>query len=194
MALVAAVALAVALAATLVPALRAARTSTVRALDDAARPPRRRATLIAVSARLPVPLLLGLRLVARRPRRAALGAASIAVTVTGIVAVLAFHATADQNLRRQHRAGQSSGDRNEQVLLVLRVMLIALAVVNAIFTAWATVLDARRTAALARRSAPARGRSAPGCQWPWCCPALPGALVGIPLGIGLFAAANGGGR
>ena len=77
------VALAVALAATLVPAIRAARTSTVSALADAARPPRRRARLIAISARLPVPLLLGLRLVARRPRRALLSAASIAVTVTG---------------------------------------------------------------------------------------------------------------
>lgn len=56
-ALVAAVALGVAGAATLVPATRAARTSTVSALTDAARPPRRRALLIAISARLPVPLL-----------------------------------------------------------------------------------------------------------------------------------------
>ena len=66
---VVAVALVVALAATLVPAIRSARTSTVSALADTARPPRRRAFLIAVSARLPVPLLLGLRLAARRPRR-----------------------------------------------------------------------------------------------------------------------------
>ena len=55
------------LAATLVPAVRAARTSTVSALADAARPPRRRARLIALSARLPVPLLLGLRLVGPPP-------------------------------------------------------------------------------------------------------------------------------
>ena len=48
--MVVAVALAVALAATLVPAIRAARTSTVSALADAARPPRRRAWLIALSA------------------------------------------------------------------------------------------------------------------------------------------------
>src|SRR5262249_28646768 len=92
---VVAVSLVVALAAPPVPPLRAARPSTMSALADAARPPRRRSALIAASARLPVPLLLGLRLVARRPRRALLGAASIAVTVTGIVAVLAFHATVD---------------------------------------------------------------------------------------------------
>ena len=66
--------------------------------------------LIALSARLPVPLLLGLRLAARRPRRAVLSAASIAVTVTGIVAVLAFHATAgQQRLGGLVRAGQSGG-------------------------------------------------------------------------------------
>ena len=88
------VALFVALAATLPPAIRGARTSTVDALAGTrARPPRRRAGLIALSARLPVPLLLGLRLVARRPRRALLSTASVAVTATGIVAVLAFHTT-----------------------------------------------------------------------------------------------------
>ena len=91
-ALVTAVALAVAVAATLFPAIRAARTSTVLALADAARPPRRNAWLIAISARLPVPLLLGLRVAARRPRRTVLAIVSIAITVSGIVAALAAHA------------------------------------------------------------------------------------------------------
>jgi hypothetical protein len=86
---VTAVALGVAVAATFVPAVRAARTSTVHALTDAARPPRRAPSLIAVSARLPVPLLLGLRMTARRPRRVVLSVVSIAITVTGIVAALA---------------------------------------------------------------------------------------------------------
>ncbi len=86
--MVAAVALAVALLATFVPAVRAARTSTVAALADAARTPRRRAGLIAASRRLPVPLLLGLRLAARRPRRLVLSAASITITVAMIVGVL----------------------------------------------------------------------------------------------------------
>jgi putative ABC transport system permease protein len=65
-ALVVAVALGVTLAATLVPAVRAARASTVAALADSARLPRRRALLLAVSAWLPVPLLIGVRLIARR--------------------------------------------------------------------------------------------------------------------------------
>ena len=99
--LVLAVALAVALAATLVPAIRAARGSTVSALADAPRPPRRRPRLLAMSRGLPVPLLLGLRLVARRPRRAVLGAANVAITMAGVVAVLTFHATAGQTDQRR---------------------------------------------------------------------------------------------
>ena len=122
-----------ALAATLVPAIRAARTSTVSALADAARPPRRRSALIALSARLPVPLLLGLRLVARRPRRALLGAASIAVTVTGIVAVLAFHATVNLRISGAARGlGNPVINRDVQMLQILTVVLVALAVLNAV--------------------------------------------------------------
>ena len=86
--LVACLAAAVATAATIVPAIRGARTSTIRALNDPAHPPRRRPRLIAISARLPVPLLLGIRLVARRPRRSILAAASLLIAVAMIVAAL----------------------------------------------------------------------------------------------------------
>ena len=89
---VTALALGVAVVASSVSAVRAARTSTVRALADAARRPRRTRWLIALSTRLPVPLLFGLRVIARRPRRVLLGVASIVVTVSGIVAVLGARA------------------------------------------------------------------------------------------------------
>ncbi len=112
---------AVALASTLVPAIRAARTSTVSALADSARPPRRRGALIsAVRPGCRCRLLFGLRMAARRPRRALLSAASIAVTVAGIVAVLAFHATV--NAERTTIGGSSGGlanpvvSRDEQML------------------------------------------------------------------------------
>ncbi len=193
-AIVVAVALAVALAATLAPALRSARTSTVSALAGAVRPPRRRGTLIAVSRRLPVPFLLGIRLVARTPRRATLGAASVAVTTTGIVAVLTFHASVGERL-----GGASSGvtdpvvTRDEQMLLVLTVALLALAVLNAIITAWATLLDAGGSTALARALGATRSQLAAAIAAAQLLPAVPGAIVGVPLGVGLFAAANGGG-
>lgn len=64
-AVVVAVALVVALASAVIPAMRAAHSSTVDALADAARPPKRRGWLIRFSSRLSVPALFGLRLVAR---------------------------------------------------------------------------------------------------------------------------------
>ena len=192
--LVVAVALGVALAATFVPAIRAARTSTVSALADAARTPRRRAWVTAISAPLPAPLLLGMRLAARRPARAALGAASIAVTVAGIVAVLAFHATVG---RQSHGGSGGLGnpvfDRDEQILLMLTVVLGTLAALNAIVTAWATVLDTRYSSALARALGATPQQVSAGISVAQVLPALPGALIGIPLGIGLFAVANSGG-
>jgi putative ABC transport system permease protein len=192
--LVIGVALAVALAATLVPALRASRTSTVSALADAARRSRRRATLIKLSRRLPVPLLLGLRLVARRPRRAVLGAASIAVTVTGLVAVVAFHSMAGEKRFSSGGLSNPVAIRDEQMLLVLTVALVALAVLNAVFTAWAAALDAQRSSALARALGATTQQVSAGLAAAQALPALAGALVGIPLGILLFKAANGSGQ
>jgi putative ABC transport system permease protein len=187
---VTAVALVVALVATLVPAIRGARTSTVSALADAAWRPRRRAGLIALSARLPVPLLMGLRLVARRPRRALLSAASVAVTATGIVAVLAFHATVRlKTAGLSHGLGNPVVQRDEQMLTILTVVLFALAALNAICTAWATVLDARRSSALARALGASPQQVIEGIAAAQVLPAVPGVLLGIPLGIGLFAAA-----
>jgi putative ABC transport system permease protein len=189
-----AVALVVALASTLMPAIRGARTSTVSALADTARWPRRHGILIRLSRRLPVPLLLGMRLIARRPRRAVLSVASVAVTASGIVAVLTFHTTV-----HLHTAGLAGGlgnpafDRDEQMLAVLTVVLVALAVLNAIGAAWATVMDARHASALARALGASPGQVTAGIAAAQVLPAMPGALLGVPLGIFLFVAANGGG-
>jgi ABC-type lipoprotein release transport system permease subunit len=93
--IVVAVALLVAVVATVVPAIRGARTSTVGALNAVTRLPRRRPIVTRLSAWLPAPLLLGLRLAVRRPRRTLLSVASVAVTVTGVVTVLMVHAKFD---------------------------------------------------------------------------------------------------
>ncbi len=189
------VALAVALTSTLVPAIRAARASTVNALADAPRSPKRRELLIRLSRRLPVPALFGLRLIARRPRRALLSAASIAVTVMGIVAVLAFHADADNKFSGFGASGGLGNpvvSRDEQLLTVITILLVTLAALTAIFTAWSTVLDARRASAvtLALGATPRQVRA--GLAVAQGMFALPGAILGIPLGIGLFKlAANG---
>jgi ABC-type lipoprotein release transport system permease subunit len=183
--LVTAVALGVAVAATFVPAIRAARTSTVLALADSARAPRRTAWLIALSARLPVPLLLGLRVAARRPRRVVLATASIAITVSGVVSVLC--ARADVN---DSRASVVEADRFKQVLLVITITLLALAAINAIFITWATALDARHSSALARALGATPRQVSAGLSAAQVLPALVGAILGIAGGIALIEAVD----
>ena len=190
--LVTAVALGVAAVATFVPAVRAARISTVQALADAARPPRRTPWLIAISARLPVSLLLGLRVAARRPRRAVLSAASIFVAVTGIVAVLAARAQFGHDAELVGGTDPTT-DRFNQVMLVLTVSLVALAAVNAIAVTWATALDARHSSALARALGATPRQVSTGLSASQVLPALVGAALGIPGGLALFAALGGGG-
>jgi hypothetical protein len=181
-------------AATLVPAIRAARTSTVSALADSARPPRRHTALIALSARLPVPLLLGLRLAARRPRRTLLNMATAALTVTTLVAVLVYHAhTGVQLPGAPAAAGGPPADPVGQVMLVITTVLVILAAVNAIVIAWAAVLDAGHLSALARTLGTTPGQLVVGLCTAQLLPALPGALIGIPAGIGLYAAVSNGG-
>jgi ABC-type antimicrobial peptide transport system permease subunit len=187
------VALAVALASTLVPAIRAARMSTVSALADAPRLPKRRDSLIRLSGKLPVPALLGLRLVARRPRRAILSAASIAVAVMGLVAALAIHAGVERKFAHLGSPGglvNPDVPRAEQVLTAITISLITLAALTAVFAALATVLDARRASAvtLALGATPRQVRA--GLVMAQVLPALPGAILGLPLGIGLFKVAG----
>jgi len=189
--LVAAMAVGVAVAATFVPAIRAARTSTVSALDDAARTPRRRAWMTTFSAHLPVLLLLGARLATRRPGRLVLSALSIAITASGIVAVLVVHATdASQGLLAPNNPRDL---RLDQVTTVISVMLIILAAVNTIFIAWAMALDTRHSSALAQALGATRRQVATGLAVAQVFPALAGALLGIPGGVGLYDAVKTGG-
>ena len=200
---VVAAALAVAILATFFPAFRAARTSTVGALADAAYQPRRRGWLIQRSASLPVPFLLAVRVAARRPRRVVLCSLSIAVTVSGIVALLFAHATLATS-----QFGQSSGSANpnlfdvgfvskttreDQVLLIVTIMLVALAAVNAVFITRATVQDSRHASAVTRALGATPQQVTAGLSAAQVLPALAGAIVGIPGGFGLFAVASQGG-
>jgi putative ABC transport system permease protein len=181
------VALGVAMVASLVSAVRAARTSTVHALADSARRPRRTRWLIALSTRLPVALLLGLRVIARRPRRVLLGVASIAVTVTGIVVVLAGHAAMASDWEGPSRLDPQA-DRANQVLLVITVVLIGLAAINAIVITWAAALDARHASALARALGATPGQVSAGLSAAQVLPAFVGAVLGVAGGLALWAA------
>jgi putative ABC transport system permease protein len=187
-ALVTAVALGVAVFSTAVPAVRGARTSTVSALADAARPPHRTGWLIGISARLPVPLLLALRVAARRPRRVVLGAVSIAVTVSGIYVLLVLNTfLGEQSGLRGYSEAQVTVLRH--VLGVWTVILLCLAAVNAVVITWATVLDNRHASALARALGATPQEVTVALATAQVLPALLGAVLGVfPGGYLLFAA------
>jgi putative ABC transport system permease protein len=190
-ALVTAVALGVAVVATAVPAVRGARASTVSALADAARPPRRTGWLIAISARLPVPLLLALRVAARRPRRVLLGVASIAVTVSGIYVLLVLNTFLGEQPTIGGAYSEAQVTVLRHVLGVWTVILLALAAVNAIVITWATVLDNRHASALARALGATPQEMTVALATAQVLPALLGAVLGVfPGGYLLFAAIN----
>lgn len=185
--LVAGVAITVAALATFVPALRAARSSTVVALTDTARAPRRTAWLVAISARLPVTLLLGTRMLARRPRRTVLNALGIAVTTSGLVAALAAKAA----LQDQIAVGgvrATSAERLWPILVAIMVTLVALAAVNAVFIAAATVVDTREAAAVARALGATPQQVSSGLAVAQIVPAVVGAILGLPGGYAVIAA------
>jgi putative ABC transport system permease protein len=186
--LVVAVALTVAMAATLVPAIRGARTSTVGALAGSARPPKRRPVVTRLSARMPVVLLLGMRIAARRPRRMLLSVASIAVTVTGVVTVLMVHAKYGARPGTFNALPNPNNALVSQVLTVITVALVVLAAVNALLITWATLLDARRPSALTRALGVSPGQVSAGLAVAQMLPALAGAILGTPLGLLLYAA------
>ncbi len=194
-AIVIAAAVAIALVATFVPAIRAARRSTVRALADAPRQPRRGRLSIAVSSRLPVPLLLGMRIASRRRRRALLSATSIAITVGALVAVLMFREQTHfvetaGGLYRFGGPGDPLWERAATVMLVFTVALVALALVNAIFVTWATVQDARHAMALDRALGSSPEQVTLAVVAAQLLSALPGAFAGVPMGIALYIVAG----
>lgn len=184
---------------TLVPAVRAARMSAIRALNDAARAPRRRAGLIGLSASMPVPLLLGLRLMARRVHRSLLNAASLTVTAATIVAVMHYHATVGKVNKNSARLGPWSGPpdpsnaRIGTVMLVITVVMVLLAAASTVFITWATVMESRRFSGVVRSLGATPAQTVAGLTVAQLFPALAGALLGIPAGAVIYAAVQNGG-
>ena len=193
--LVVGVGVAVAVFATILPAVRAARSSTVRVLNDSARAPRRSSALIALSARLPVPVLLGLRLSARRPRRAVLTVVSLAITDAMIVTALDLHSTFTGSGTAgievsQPGLGNPLLDRVSQVVLVVTIALVLLAIINAVFITQATVVDAQRPSALARTFGATPWQISWGLTIAQLLPALVAGLLSVPVGMALFRRAS----
>lgn len=180
-----ALALTIAVAATLVPVVRAAATSTVHALADAATPPRRRRWRIWLSRRLPTALLIGVRVNARRPRRARLIMVNALITTTALVAILMVNAQVTHFDLGYTELANPRVARSEQATLVLTVVLCVLALINAVVSTWTAVLDTRHPLAVARTLGATPGQVGAGLTVAQLLPAIPGVAVGIPCGINL---------
>jgi len=73
-------------------------------------------------------------------------------------------------------------------MLVITVMLVVLAAINAILITWATVLDSRPASALARALGATPQQVAAALSAAQLLSVLPGSVLGVPLGIGLIEA------
>ncbi|WP_045741768.1 ABC transporter permease [Actinoplanes rectilineatus] len=175
----------IAVGATLGQVVRAARTGTVEALADAADPPRRHRWTIGLSRRMPVPLLLGMRITARRPRRSRLVTVNSLVTTAGLAAALTVMAREPDLDVPGYSAMRD--DRLTHALMLVLGMVVVLALFNTLVSTWTSALDARHTLAVARALGATPGQTGLGLAAAQLLPALPGVALGVPVGVWLAA-------
>ena len=180
--------LAVVMIAAAVPAWRTARTSTVRALGVGGHAPRRHRLVVALSARLPAPALLGLRLAARRPRRTALTTLSVALAVCAGVVVL--FAQSSLHAERGNVGGPTDPQiaQLQVVTTTLTLLLGVMAAVNLLFVTRASTVDARRMLAVARAVGVTPTEAGAAVGLGQLLPAVVGMALGGAAGTALFHA------
>jgi putative ABC transport system permease protein len=143
--------------------------------------------LNAVMAYLPTSLLLGIRLLARRPGRAALASAGTVATTLMVTALLAFHAElgAAPAFKRfgpiEVRTNQTG-----QVLLAVTLALVALSTFNTVLLGWSTAVQARRALTITRTLGATPGQVVTALCVAHFLPAVPGVAAGIPSGLVLY--------
>ncbi|MGN6678240.1 MAG: FtsX-like permease family protein, partial [Streptosporangiaceae bacterium] len=199
--IVAAVALAVVLLATVRPALRGIRYSTLRSLASGARPPKRAGWAGRLFARAGAPLttMLGLRSASRRPGQLLTNAAGLMLGVAMIVVGLGLHASLSLLSAERTAAQPLSGAGVDALYGQVRVivlgtagLLLVLGTINAFIVATFAARDSARNHA-AMRAIGATPRQTMTVlivsQLGACVFALVG---GIPLGLGLWSLMAGG--
>ncbi|MFD7817496.1 FtsX-like permease family protein [Streptomyces sp. NPDC059785] len=171
----------ISLAGTLGPVLRAARASTVQALVDPAHLLTYHPRLTALTAYLPTSLLLGVRLLARRPGRAALTSVGTAATCVMVTAVLTFHADPAYS-----RISEDRDVLTDRTLLGVTLALAALSTLNTVFLGWRTAVQARRALTITRTLGATPGQVVTALCVAQLLSAVPGVVLGIPAGLGLY--------
>ncbi|MFI7648755.1 FtsX-like permease family protein [Micromonospora sp. NPDC049460] len=154
--------------------------------DDDHGPLRRRGR-IWLSRRLPTALLIGVRINARRPRRARLVTVNTLITTTALVAMLIVNTRVEHFDLGYTELANPRSERMDQALLVVIVVLFILALINAVVSSWTAVLDARQPLAVARTLGATPAQAGVGLAVAQLLPAIPGVIAGIPAGIGLVA-------
>jgi putative ABC transport system permease protein len=76
-------------------------------------------------------------------------------------------------------------------VFLLSAILITLAAIRAIFTTWATVINAQRPTAITRALGATPGQITAGLTTSQLMPGLLAACLGIPLGLALYQLAGG---
>jgi putative ABC transport system permease protein len=118
-----------------------------------------------------------------------LQACSTASTVIAIVALLTLYAQPERGygLDGSSALPNLRGEHDRRLMLAVAILLIALAVVNTITFTWTTAMEARANMAVARTLGATPGQISAGLSTAQLLPSLPGAIIGVPLGIGLLS-------
>jgi putative ABC transport system permease protein len=207
-AIVVAVATSVVLLATVRPALRGVRRSTLHSLSSNTRQPHRAGRLIRALARLPLPLPigLGLRAATRRPGRFIANLFGLTIGIAMVIAGLALR-TGVQTIHREGMsrialdahdpdlislaATTANLDRTSTLGFTIAAFLIALSVINAIVAAVFAAHDTARNHAILRAIGTTRGQTGTAFVVAHLAACLLACAIGIPLGIALYNANRG---
>jgi putative ABC transport system permease protein len=202
-AIVVAVAISVVLVATVRPALRGVRRSTLQSLSSNTRPPHRAGRLIRAIARLPLPLPIGLGLHAatRRPGRFIANTFGLTIGIALVIAGLALR-TGVQTFGRRGlslndpdpislAATAANLDRLSTLGFTIAAFLIALAVINAVIAAVFSAHDSARNHAILRTLGTTPAQTVTAFLVAHLAACLLACATGIPLGIALYNAIRG---
>jgi putative ABC transport system permease protein len=204
-AIVVAIAISVVLLATVRPALRGVRRSTLHSLTSTTRPPHRPGPLIRALARLPLPLPigLGLRAATRRPGRFIATTFGLTIGIALVIAALALH-TGVQAIHRESTSRIALDgdpfsfstelediDRASTLGFTIAAFLIGLALVNAIVAAVFSAHDSARNHAILRTLGATPRQTVTAFLIANLAACLLACALGIPLGIAIFNAIRG---
>jgi putative ABC transport system permease protein len=193
-----AVSTAVVVVATVRPALRGVRRSTLRSLGSNSRPPHRPGRLVSAITALPLPLpvWLGLRGASRRRGRFLANTLGLTVGIILLITALALRTGVD-SFRRQglsisdpdpisRAADVANQDRVSSLGFTIAAILIALALINATVAAVFSAHDHARNHAIMRTVGATPGQTVTAFLVAQLTACLIACALGVPLGVAFY--------